>query len=399
MPITSDGKEPDLKPFFAEIEAAVGKVVRKAHRPNAGGGTSQKDVVLEHLDEVIAEVSGDGEFRFNSRQLFYALRPIVMRDLEEELKIANFTAIITDYETDHGEIEGMYREPRGSITHPHRNETITLGTLMVEEYERPPWCYNKIVYIEKEGANEALKAVGWLERHDCSVISSKGYSTRAARDLIDKLAEHDEPIEVFCAHDADAYGTMIYQTLQEATKARKARNITIINIGLEPWEAIAMGLEVETIEEGKRHRPVADYVKEADRTGKHGRSPDGDTWEEWLQTHRVELNAMTTPQFIEWLDGKMAKAKHGKLIPPNEVLETELKERIEQKTRATVTERILKEAELDDQVKAAVAAIKTPRAATLIRDIKRLFRTKPERDWRAHIETVATERTKKKKEK
>ena len=31
----------------------------------------------------------------------------------------------------------MYREPRGSIYHPHRGETITLGTLMVEDYERP----------------------------------------------------------------------------------------------------------------------------------------------------------------------------------------------------------------------------------------------------------------------
>ena len=27
------------------------------------------------------------------------------------------------------------------------------------------------------------------------------------------------------------------------------------------------------------------------------------------QTHRVELNAMTTPEFIEWLDGKIAE--HG----------------------------------------------------------------------------------------
>jgi hypothetical protein len=34
---------------------------------------------------------------------------------------------------------------------------------------------------------------------------------------------------------------MIYQTLQEATKARDARKIEIINIGLEPWEAIEMG--------------------------------------------------------------------------------------------------------------------------------------------------------------
>jgi hypothetical protein len=65
---------------------------------------------------------------------------------------------------------------------------------------------------------------------------------------------------VFCVHDADAYGTMIYQTLQEATKARGARKIEIINLGLEPWEAVEMSLEVETIEEGKRHKAVADYV-------------------------------------------------------------------------------------------------------------------------------------------
>jgi DNA topoisomerase VI subunit A len=82
----------------------------------------------------------------------------------------------------------------------------------------------------------------------CSRMSSKGFSTRAARDLIDKLVEHDEPIKVFCAHDADASGTMIYQTLQEATRAREARKIEIINIGLEPWEAVEIGLEVETLD-------------------------------------------------------------------------------------------------------------------------------------------------------
>jgi hypothetical protein len=166
MPITSDGKEPDLEPFLDEIQTTIGKAVRKAHRPKGSSGASQKDVVLNNLDAVIAEVSGDGEFRFNARQLFYALRPIVMEATGEELKIGNFTAIITDYEEEFGEIEGMYREPRGSITHPHRDETITLGTLMVEEYERPEWTFNKLMYVEKEGANEALKAVRWPEQHD-----------------------------------------------------------------------------------------------------------------------------------------------------------------------------------------------------------------------------------------
>src|SRR5262249_35650366 len=244
LPITSDGKEPDLEPFLDVITAVVQKAVRKAHRPNAGNGSSQKSIVLEHLDQAIADVSGDGEYRFNQRQLFYVLRPIVLEESGGTLKTGHFNPIITDYEAEHGEIEGMYREPRGSIYHPHRGETITLGTLMVEDYERPPWLYNKIVYIEKEGFAEALKEVQWAERHDCMPMSSKGFSTRAARDLIDKRAEHDEPIDVFCVHDADAHGTTIYETFQEATRARGARKIKIINLGLEPWEAVEMGLEV-----------------------------------------------------------------------------------------------------------------------------------------------------------
>ena len=210
----------------------------------------------------------------------------------------------------------MYREPRGSITHPHRDETITLGTLMVEQYERPAWSFNKLLYIEKEGAQEALKQDRWLERHDCAVMSSKGFSTRAARDLIDKLAEHDEPIEVFCAHDADASGTMIYQTLQEATRARGARKIEIVNIGLEPWEAVEMGLEVETVEGARSPQAGRRLCRRYDG--------DDDDWDEWLQTHRVELNAMTTPQLIEWLDEKMETYGDGKLIPPPTVLEEDL---------------------------------------------------------------------------
>ncbi|UGY21830.1 hypothetical protein HU675_0027895 [Bradyrhizobium septentrionale] len=381
MPITSDGKEPDLRPFLDQIGDAVAKVVRKARRPNAKGVT-QKDVVLDNLDDAIAAVSGEEGYRFNARQLFYFLRPIVMEETGKELQIKNFTGIIDDYENENGEIPLMYREPRGSITHPHHAETITLGTMMVEEYERPEWTFNKLVYIEKEGAQEALKQNRWLERHDCAVMSSKGFSTRAARDLIDKLAEHDEPVDVFCVHDADASGTMIYQTLQEATTARGARKIEIINLGLEPWEAIEMGLEVETLEEKDRVKPVADYVHDH----------DGD-WVNWLQTSRVELNAMTTPQFIDWLDEKMAEFGSGKLIPPPEVLEQELADKIASEVRDEVQERILREANFEDQVADAIAAIKTPDGAKLKRDIARLFKRQPDAEWRKHIETVASRRS------
>jgi hypothetical protein len=205
-----------------------------------------------------------------------------------------------------------------------------------------------------------LKDNGWPERHDCALMSSKGFTTRAARDLVDKLADHDEPATIFCVHDADAYGTMIYQTFQQETKARGARKIQIVNLGLEPWEAIAERLEVETVPQGDKRKAVADYVRER---------KDGERWAEWLQTHRVELNAMTTPQFIDWLDGKMKEHGNGKLVPPPDVIKADLDKRIEDKVRATLIERILREADLDRQVQH--------------------FKRKPSAEWREHVEAEA----------
>jgi hypothetical protein len=380
VPITSDGKAPNLKPFLKVIADVTQKAVRKARRPTAGDRTSQKDIVLDNLDTGIAAVSGDGAFRFNQRQILYVLRKTVSDEIGKTLTTENFNNIITDYENEHGEIPGMYREPRGSIYHPHCKDDIPLGTLTVEDYKRPIWTFNKLVYIEKEGFKEALKDIGWPERHDCSLISSKGFTTRAVRDLVDKLAEHDEPVTVFCVHDADAYGTMIYQTFQEETKARGARKIQIINFGLEPWEALDLRLEVEAVKAEGRHKPIADYVRDRE---------DGARWEEWLQTNRVELNAMTTPQFIEWLNGKMTP--YAKLIPPPGILEAELKERLEQKVHDAVVARVLREANVNAQVADALAEIELPDSAALDKGINNLFERRPDAQWCDHIEAVATE--------
>jgi hypothetical protein len=380
-PITSDGKAPNLKPFGNAVLDAIEKAMRKAQRAAPKDkNVTQKDVVLDNLDDAIAAVSGNGKYRFNERQLLYWLRPIVLEGIGQVLLTNNFKRIITDYEDENGEIFGMYREPRGSIYHPHRGDDIPLGTLTVEAYERPNWTFNKLVHIEKEGFKEALKADGWPERHDCALTSSKGFTTRAARDLVDKLAEHDEPITIFCVHDADAYGTMIYQTFQEATKARGARKVKIFNLGLEPWEAIEANLEVERVPRDQQRKAVAAYMLERE---------DGEYWAEWLQTHRVELNAMTTPEFIEWLDRKMAEQCGGKLIPPDDVVVAELEERLAAKVRAAVTERILREANFEGQVATALATIMRPNAVDLKDGIKRLFERNPGREWRDQVETVA----------
>ena len=234
--------------------------------------------------------------------------------------------------------------------------------------------------IEKEGFSEALKDSGWRECHDCALMSSKGFTTRAVRDLVDKLAAHDEPVTIFCVHDADAYGTMIYQTFQQETRARGARKIQIVNLGLEPWEAIETGLEVETVPQGDQRKAVADYVLDHE---------EGAYWAEWLQKRRVEINVMTTPEFVEWLDDKMTAYGAGKLIPPPHVIVAELETRLESKVRAEVTERILREARVEEQIADALAAITRPDAAELQAGIEDLYECEPEFEWRDHIETTA----------
>jgi hypothetical protein len=71
--------------------------------------------------------------------------------------------------------------------------------------------------------------------HNCDLFFALQLSARSCGSVL--------PIKIFCVHDAA--GTMIYQTLQEETKARRARKVEIVNLGLEPWEGIAMDLEVE----------------------------------------------------------------------------------------------------------------------------------------------------------
>jgi|SoimicmetaTmtLMB_FD_contig_31_17151015_length_613_multi_3_in_0_out_0_2 hypothetical protein len=49
----------------------------------------------------------------------------------------------------------------------------------------------------------------------------------------------------------------------------------------------------------------------------------------------------------------------------------------------------MREAKIDEQVAAAVAAIKLPDGVRLTRDTAKLFKRQPDREWRDHIEAVA----------
>jgi hypothetical protein len=161
--------------------------------------------------------------------------------------------------------------------------------------------------------------------------------------VLDLLGEGDEPLTFYCLHDADGPGTMIYQTLQNGTTARPGRRVEIVNLGLDADEATAMGLPAETIEAKGRTVPVADYVSAE--------------WRGWLQTRRVELNALDTPAMLEWLDAKMKAAAGGKVIPPAPVMAARLTAEARGLIRAAITAEAIRGARVEDRTDQALAAI------------------------------------------
>jgi hypothetical protein len=387
MPIATDGKEPDLEALWAEIETALATAVKRAKRksPAAAGQKlpSQKTVIIRALPDAIDKVSGGGKHRYSLRQLFYAIRPFFLAVFDKEPAYDTFADSIGEHEGDLGhDLPGIYRDTRGLLYHPHTGEVIPLGTLAVERYKRPSWTFNKVLYCEKEGFFPLLIDAKWPEKNDCALLTSKGFASRAVRDLLDLLGESDEPIFFFCVHDADGPGTMIYQAIQEATRSRPGRKVVIINLGLEPAEGREMGLPVEPVErKGGRAVPVANYADEE---------------REWLQRNRIEMNAMTTTQFIAWLDQKMAPnlldGVAAKVVPPASVMSERLAAEVKARVREKIVADVLRTAGADRQIEDAFAALKPAiksQSAVLVPGVSAALTERPEESWTAPVARMA----------
>ncbi|OWK39871.1 ATP-binding protein [Fimbriiglobus ruber] len=351
VPLMSSGKEPNLRPMAGNILAAISGAIKRLKAavpvtPAGSSARSQKDVIRAHLPTEAARLSGDGAYQFSLRQLFYAIRPKLIAAIGREPMYERFARVVGEYEDAHGEIDGLYRDNRGTLVHPHSGtgDGLPLGTRMVAAYARPEWQFNKILYCEKEGLFPVLRHVRWPERYDCALLTSKGFASRAAHDLLARLEGGTEPITFFCIHDADGPGTVIFESLRDTLQPHGVR---VVNLGLDPAEGRAMGLDVEPVarkrrKDGKPAKVVAGrYLPKADR--------------EWLQTHRIELNAMTSPQFVAWLSRKMDAHHDGKVIPPAPVVATAF----EAGVRATLTRSLeaeaLRRARIGERVETAIA--------------------------------------------
>jgi hypothetical protein len=314
-------------------ERHPGMIRYRASRMTKEPRTTQKDAAWQVMEEAYMAASGNGTLPALARQIFYQARPKIMALTEDkDLAYGYFSqTLLLNYIEEHGVDCNVVYDARGHFEEPHTNRRIGCGTIEVGNYLHamkepdivpaefadanidiigPSANLSAVLFCEKEGFNPLFKAVNLANRYDLMIISTKGVSVTAARQLIDKICgNYDLPL--FVLHDFDVAGFLILGTLQRDTRRYQFSSaVEVIDLGLRL--ADIAGLEREP---AAATRINADILRAQ-------LADNGATAAEIaiLLSERVELNAMTSDALIEMIEGKLQAYGLKKVVPDDDLL-------------------------------------------------------------------------------
>ncbi len=179
-----------------------------------------KDAVFE----VMLEAKEAAGHTVAARTLYYKVRPLVQQYTDKPLDYQYFSqTLLPDYEREFAPLPGLYYEARGELHHPHDDTVTPLGTREVEEYELPPWQFDKILYVEKTGLQAQLAPYQLGQKYDMAIVYGKGYAVTACRNLLARSDIRD--MKIFVLHDADPYGYNIARTVLLVAVVRRRRAV------------------------------------------------------------------------------------------------------------------------------------------------------------------------------
>jgi len=326
------------KTWAKQRKAEERKASRMANRRQAmtrAGRTTIVDAAAMVMEEAYLKASAGGKYPAHARQIYYPARGPIEEMAGRKLKSDYFNGtIVPDYIANHPDKTrdwDVVFDARGHLEEPHTGHIVDLGTLGVREYltdegepiftaqpdfqnlrvrTKGPACrYGALLFIEKEGFMPLFKAVKLAERYDIAIMSSKGQSSVAARHLADELcSRHQIPLLVL--HDFDAYGFSILGTLSHDNERYEfSHKIRVIDFGLH-------------LEDVKKYRlPTEDvYSRRIKRSTlrKNGATEEEITF--LLGNQRVELNAFTSDQLVEWIEAKLEEHGITKITPEDDYL-------------------------------------------------------------------------------
>ena len=292
---------------------------------------------FEVMEDAYNKASSNGRFYANARQIYYAARPyILQRTGKSQLKSRYFTqTLLKDYIDERNVDWRVVWDARGHFREPHTGRSFGVGGRDVHDYLSkrridfeqvaqgnsyvvnkllmtvgPKYRYKSILFIEKEGFDEILDEAKIAEIFDLAIISTKGIPVKAACDLLFELSD---ATTVYVVHDFDLSGFKIVKTLREGT--RLSEGIEVVDLGFRLEDV--KGLPTEPVKE--RGKDLAYYLYECGATKEEIRfllrPQDGRGIGQ-----RVELNAMTTQQFVAWLERKLREHGVEKVVPKLNVL-------------------------------------------------------------------------------
>lgn len=277
---------------------------------------SFKEAVFHVLPAAYQKATGGEALPTTARQLFYQVRPLIQEYTDKELDYGYFSqTLLTEYRQTIGGLNLLLYDPRGVLYEPHSGKSIPLGTRQVDSYQFPSWLYDKILYIEKKGFWPVLEATHLAEKYDMAIVVGEGYSCEAVRVLFDK-ADKSHGYKIMVLHDADPDGYEICRTLSEETKRMPGYSVEVIDLGLNLQYALSIGLETETFIR-KKSLPSALELSPIEEDIFTGEMINKKAY----RCERIELNAFTSSQIIEYIDTKLAE--HGvteKVIPDEKSL-------------------------------------------------------------------------------
>jgi hypothetical protein len=158
-----------------------------------------------------------------------------------------------------------------------------------------------------------IQAARIQERFDVAVMSTKGMSVTAARKLLDELTPLVDNILVL--HDFDRSGFSIAGTIGTHSRRYWFRNKPPIrDIGLRLSDVVELDLQSEPV-------PPVSHGEWAQRAHTLRRHRAAAEEIDFLRTRRVEINAMTSRQIIDFIEKKFAEHGVKKLIPDDETLD------------------------------------------------------------------------------
>lgn len=314
-------------------ERHPGNIRYRVSRMTREPRVTQKEAAWEIMENAYMAASANGSLPAMARQIYYQARPKIMAMTDDkELAYGYFSqTLLPDYIEEHGVDWRVVYDARGHFEEPHTNRRIGCGTIEVGNYLHamqepgidsadfssasidivgPSGNISGVLFCEKEGFYPLFKAVDLANRHDLMIVSTKGVSVTAARQLIDNVCgDHDLPL--FVLHDFDVAGFMILGTLQRDTRRYQFSSA---------FEVIDLGLRLGDIEGLEREPAAATKTSSAILRAQLAENGASEAEIAILLNERVELNAMASDSLVAMIERKLKEYGLKKVIPDDDLL-------------------------------------------------------------------------------